>query len=160
MANKFKVEKSDSYSEHSYESGSEQHFLHRGATNHQQPITTTTSASSPERPHQPRSSTPGSGSGGTESGSTANNSGAGVSPEDLTSSLTSPSSTPSFQSGGYRVTPSYHQPHPHHPSAMNTSSHHAMSAYLKSNPYAMNGIAGITSSDLLHSSVGYPGKSI
>ncbi|KAH9421916.1 Homeobox protein otx2 [Dermatophagoides pteronyssinus] len=36
------------------------------------------------------------------------------------------------------------------------SSHHAMSAYLKSNPYAMNGIAGITSpSDLLHP--GYPG---
>lgn len=39
------------------------------------------------------------------------------------------------------------------------SSHHAMSAYLKSNPYAMNGIAGITSpGDLLHPSVGYPGK--
>ncbi|KAH7645988.1 homeobox protein OTX2 isoform X2 [Dermatophagoides farinae] len=43
------------------------------------------------------------------------------------------------------------------PTTMN-SSHHAMSAYLKSNPYAMNGIAGITSpSDLLHPSVGYPG---
>jgi hypothetical protein len=34
-------------------------------------------------------------------------------------------------------------------------------AYLKSSPYAMNGIAGITSPggvDLLHPSVGYPGE--
>lgn len=33
-------------------------------------------------------------------------------------------------------------------------------AYLKSSPYAMNGIAGMTSGDLLHPSIGYPGKCI
>ena len=38
---------------------------------------------------------------------------------------------------------------------------HPAMAYLKSNPYAMNGIAGLTSSgsvDLLHPNVGYPGE--
>ena len=47
----------------------------------------------------------------------------------------------------------------YHHTNMSNSHHHAMSAYLKSNPYAMNSIAGITSAgDLLHS--GYPGKYI
>ena len=38
---------------------------------------------------------------------------------------------------------------------------HPAMAYLKSNPYAMNGIAGLASSgsvDLLHPNVGYPGE--
>lgn len=77
-------------------------------------------------------------------------------PEDLSLSSLSSSSISSVH--GPRPLPiGAHSGNPY-PSNMN-SSHHAMSAYLKSNPYAMNGIAGITSAgDLLHSSVGYPGK--
>lgn len=80
-------------------------------------------------------------------------------PEDLTIQ-SPPLSTPQFNTlFSKRNLSVYHSPSnsTNEYSAMN-SSHHAMSAYLKSNPYAMNGIAGITSSELLHSSVGYPGK--
>lgn len=48
--------------------------------------------------------------------------------------------------------------HYHHQTNCDLRGASGAMAYLKSNPYAMNGIAGITSGDLLHPSVGYPGE--
>lgn len=81
------------------------------------------------------------------------------------------SSVTNYSSGVQSAQQSHHHHspgHPHHQQHLNAhyqqnmnSSHHPMSAYLKSNPYAMNALPGIHSpGDLLHSGVGYPGKSI
>ncbi|KAI2800612.1 hypothetical protein BLOT_012000 [Blomia tropicalis] len=151
---RIKLEQSDCFSK-SYESGSESSVaaFREAQSSSPESATIESDLNKSVASSQYRTSTP-STTSSPSTPITTNNHNNLITPEDLSLSSTTTTNIPL----NLNRSTSYHQPHPHpvHHTASNmNTSHHAMSAYLNSNPYAMNGIAGIASAgDPLHS--GYP----